>query len=62
MTWNKNFNGIEEFIENLDEKSRNLVVIIDPHIKVDKSYFVYKGAYDQSNYIYYSRFFHYKRK
>ena len=48
MTWNKNFNGIQDFIDNLDEKSRSLVVIIDPHIKVDKSYSVYKGAYDQS--------------
>ena len=48
MTWNKNFYGIEDFVETLDEKSRNLVVIIDPHIKVDSSYFVYKGAYDKS--------------
>jgi alpha-glucosidase (family GH31 glycosyl hydrolase) len=54
MTWNTNFNKIEDFIEKLDEKSRNLVVIIDPHIKVDKSFFVYKGAYDQSNLIIYN--------
>jgi alpha-glucosidase (family GH31 glycosyl hydrolase) len=51
MTWNTNFNKIEDFLEKLEEKSRNLVVIIDPHIKVDKSFFVYKGAYDQSNFI-----------
>jgi len=49
MTWNENFDGIEDFIEILDEKNRNLVVIIDPHIKVDSSYFVYKKAIEKSN-------------
>jgi alpha 1,3-glucosidase len=46
MTWNQNFEGIEDFIETLDDKNRNLVVIIDPHIKVDNRYNVYNQAYD----------------
>lgn len=51
MTWNKNFEDIEDFLEVLDEKGRNLVVIIDPHIKQDDSYFVYKGANEKSTLI-----------
>ncbi len=45
MTWNNNFADIEVFLDILEEKGRNLVVIIDPHIKSDDSYFVYEGAY-----------------
>jgi len=48
MTWNQNFEDIEDFLEVLDEKGRNLVAIIDPHIKSDDSYFVYKGANEKS--------------
>jgi len=48
MTWNKNFEDIDDFLEILDEKGRNLVVIIDPHIKSDDSYFIYKGANEKS--------------
>ncbi len=48
MTWNNDFDGIEDFIENLDDKNRNMVVIIDPHIKVDKNYFIYKQALEKS--------------
>ena len=48
MTWNRNFEDIEDFLEVLDEKGRNLVVIIDPHIKSDDSYFIYKGAKEKS--------------
>ena len=44
MTWNKNFEDIEDFIESLEEKGRNLVAIIDPHIKNDKAYFIYEEA------------------
>lgn len=48
MTWNHNFEEIEDFLEVLDEKGRNLVTIIDPHIKSDDSYFIYKGANEKS--------------
>lgn len=44
MTWNSNFEDIEDFAEQLEEKGRNLVVIIDPHIKVDYRYFLYSQA------------------
>lgn len=47
MTWNDKFEGVEEFAENLEEKGRSLVVIIDPHIKVDKYYFLYKQALEK---------------
>lgn len=51
MTWNKGFEDIEDFLEILDEKGRNLVVIIDPHIKNDNSYFLFQGANEKSNFI-----------
>jgi len=51
MTWNKNFEDIEDLMENLEEKGRNLVVIIDPHIKNDKYYFIYEEALRKSKVI-----------
>lgn len=51
MTWNKGFEDIEDFLEILDEKGRNLVVIIDPHIKNDNYYFLYQGANEKSKFI-----------
>ena len=48
MTWNKNFEDIEDFVESLEEKGRNLVAIIDPHIKNDNSYFIYREAKSKS--------------
>lgn len=48
MTWNQNFDGVEDFVETLDDKNRNMVVIIDPHVKTDKSYFVYSEALGKS--------------
>lgn len=44
MIWDYKYNGIEEYLDTLQEKGRNLVVIIDPHIKIDKSYFIYSDA------------------
>jgi alpha-glucosidase (family GH31 glycosyl hydrolase) len=44
MTWNSNFNGVDSFLETLDNKGRGLAVIIDPHIKTDGYYFIYNDA------------------
>jgi mannosyl-oligosaccharide alpha-1,3-glucosidase len=45
MTWDpEKFDGVEEFIKELDHKKRNLVVIIDPHIKKDSGYSIYREA------------------
>lgn len=45
MTWNVNFiNEIEDVLDHLEEKGRNLAVIIDPHIKTDTNYFLYSDA------------------
>jgi alpha 1,3-glucosidase len=45
MTWDyEKFDGVEDFIENLEDKGRNLVTIIDPHIKQDSGYFIYQEA------------------
>jgi alpha-glucosidase (family GH31 glycosyl hydrolase) len=50
MTWDiKNFGIISDFLENLKTKGRSLVVIIDPHIKVDTYYFLYKNAIANGN-------------
>jgi hypothetical protein len=47
MTWDDKFKGIDEFNFTLEEKKRNLVVIIDPHIKVERGYDVYSNAVKQ---------------
>ena len=44
MTWNSKFDEIEQFLKELDKKNRNLVVIIDPHIKRDSDYTIYREA------------------
>ena len=44
FTWNENFDGIEDFFDKIEKKGREAVVIIDPHIKVDRKYFVYAEA------------------
>jgi alpha 1,3-glucosidase len=44
MTWNSKFDEIEQFLKELDKKNRNLVVIIDPHIKRDRDYTIYREA------------------
>jgi alpha-glucosidase (family GH31 glycosyl hydrolase) len=44
LTWDRKFDGIEEFLDVIKDKGRNLVVIVDPHIKIDSSYFIYNDA------------------
>lgn len=44
MTWDSKFEGVDEYLNMLDSKGRNLVVIVDPHIKIDNGYFVYSEA------------------
>lgn len=48
MTWDKKFEGIREFLHILERKGRNLVVIIDPHIKNDDYYELYTKALEKS--------------
>ncbi|EEB08146.1 glucosidase II Gls2 [Schizosaccharomyces japonicus yFS275] len=43
FTWNENFfPHPDSMAEKLNETSRKLVVLIDPHLKQDNNYFVYK--------------------
>jgi len=35
-----------EMIKKVNEKGRHMIVIVDPHIKIDPDYFVYKHAAD----------------
>lgn len=51
FTWNSDFDGIEYFLKNLEKKGREVVLIIDPHIKVDKKYFVYAEALKKKYFI-----------
>ncbi len=51
MTWDRGFEGIDEFLDVLNNKGRNLVVIVDPHIKVDSTYFIYNDAINYGNII-----------
>ncbi|CAB3397715.1 unnamed protein product [Caenorhabditis bovis] len=47
FTWDKHkFAHAKEMIEGLAAKGRKLVTIVDPHIKKDDGYFVYKDAKD----------------
>eukprot|EP01022_Parablepharisma_sp_SALTPOND_P036321 TRINITY_DN985_c0_g1_i2.p1 TRINITY_DN985_c0_g1~~TRINITY_DN985_c0_g1_i2.p1 ORF type:complete len:484 (+),score=30.02 TRINITY_DN985_c0_g1_i2:352-1803(+) len=48
FTWNhKLFPAPVEMIKKLEAKGRHLVVIVDPHLKVDSGYSVYKNALSQ---------------
>lgn len=50
MTWDtEKFKGVDQFVRELDHKKRNLVVIIDPHIKKDPDYYIYKEAVKNRN-------------
>jgi len=52
MTWDpKHFGKIDEFIETLEQKKRNLVVIVDPHIKNDNYYPFFYNAMQNSKFI-----------
>lgn len=48
MTWDSKFDGVGDFITKLEEKGRNLVVIIDPHIKNDEGYHIFAKAKEKS--------------
>jgi len=52
FTWDKSiFPDPVGMIKTLNSKGRNLVVIVDPHIKIDQDYYVYKGAYENSIFL-----------
>jgi alpha 1,3-glucosidase len=52
MTWDSGkFGGVSEFLHTLGDKGRSLVVIIDPHIKVDSYYFLYSDAVANGIYV-----------
>lgn len=46
-----NFTDPLEMQANLSATDRKLVVIIDPHIKVEEGYFVYDGALENGYFI-----------
>ena len=47
FTWNHGaFPKPAEMFDDLNEKGRKMVLIVDPHIKVDQGYSVYKEARD----------------
>ncbi len=49
FTWDKSmFPDPKAMIEELNKRGRNLVVIVDPHIKVDRNYPVYAQAIKNS--------------
>ena len=44
FTWdNRHFKEPAKMIEDLSSRGRKMVTIVDPHIKVDNNYHVYKG-------------------
>lgn len=46
--WNKqNFNKPLELLDNLASNKRDLVILVDPHLKATSSYFAYKEASDK---------------
>lgn len=52
FTWNPDtFNDPIELQQNLSSTNRKLITIIDPHIKVDKSYPVYQGGVDRDLFV-----------
>jgi len=42
MTWDTEKFNPRELVEHLKERNRHLVVIIDPHLKVDDEYEIYR--------------------
>ncbi|KAH0541134.1 neutral alpha-glucosidase AB [Cotesia glomerata] len=52
FTWDPNkFSNPTKMIQDLTNKHRKLVVIIDPHIKRDSGYFVHRDAEDNGYYV-----------
>ena len=48
MTWDSKFDGLANHLLNLEQKGRNLVVIIDPHIKNDENFQLFSKAKEKS--------------
>jgi alpha-glucosidase (family GH31 glycosyl hydrolase) len=48
MTWDSKFEGVANHLTTLEQKGRNLVVIIDPHIKNDENFQLFAKAKDKS--------------
>ena len=46
-----NFKNPEKLLDKLNHNKRHLVVLIDPHLKVDNDYSVYKEALDKNLFI-----------
>lgn len=52
FTWDKNnFPDPIAMQDNLAASGRKLVTIIDPHIKKDTGYYIYKEAHDKGLYV-----------
>uniref|UniRef100_A0A5S6QTV9 Glucosidase II subunit alpha n=1 Tax=Trichuris muris TaxID=70415 RepID=A0A5S6QTV9_TRIMR len=52
FTWDPvKFANSEEMIKNLSAKGRKMVVVIDPHVKKDESWELYKEARDKDFYV-----------
>lgn len=52
MTWDKKrFANPNDMIDKLKSKGRNLITIVDPHIKVDKEYHLYNELYKSGYYV-----------
>jgi alpha 1,3-glucosidase len=51
FTWGPGYTHPESLTEKLGTEGRKLVAIIDPHIKVDESYSVYKSASDKNLFV-----------
>ena len=52
MTWDKAlFPNPEEMQDNIASRGRKIVAIVDPHIKRDPAYPVFKTAEDRGHYV-----------
>lgn len=52
MTWDKvKFANPVEMINNVASKHRKMITIVDPHIKADNNYHVYKNALDNGYFV-----------
>jgi alpha 1,3-glucosidase len=52
FTWDhKTFPKAKQLLAELVQEGRKLVTIIDPHIKIDEEYFLYKEIIDKKLYV-----------
>ncbi|XP_065094269.1 neutral alpha-glucosidase AB-like [Ochlerotatus camptorhynchus] len=52
FTWDhENFPNPMEMISNLTKNSRHLILIIDPHVKIDKDYFFHQDCTSRDYYV-----------